>query len=398
MSIAPPAAYTTASRGTLPILALLAGADAFGYAMVLPLLPLVAADLGLPTLAVGAVFAAYSLCQVVAAPVIGLLGDRHGVKRVLLVCQAGTIVGFALLFHLRAPWLLFASRAIDGTTAGNVALLYGAALKALPPERQAGGIAALATATSVGVFCGLLSATVVVRWGFDALIALVVGVSLAILGVTARWFPRDAAGVGGAGYVSLRTLPRILTTRTLRLALAAVLAYTTLQASFLTTLPALLARLRSFDAAGVTRALIALFFVAALFQLGILTLLNRRFSAPVVATIAFALAAGGSIVFASGWRWAIPGGAALVMGSCALLGPSLAVVLGRFAASLYQGTVMGLNQAAVSIGQLLGPLLGYALLALGSSVAPRAGLAVIGAVGIGLLALMGRERRDAPAI
>jgi MFS family permease len=89
-------------------------------------------------------------------------------------------------------------------------------------------------------------------------------------------------------------------------------------------------------------------------------------------------------------------GAGLVMGGCALLGPALSTVLGRFTAALHAGTVMGLNQAAVSLGQLLGPSIGYVLLALGSTVAPRIALAVLAAGGIVLL-LAAKEGRDAPA-
>src|SRR5262249_4234328 len=162
--------------------------------------------------------------------------------------------------------------------------------------------------------CGLVSAAIVIRFGFDTLIAVVVIASLGILGVTARWYPRAAPGGDREGYVSLRTIPRILTGRALSLVLCAVLAFTTLQASFLSTLPLLLERLRSLDAAGITRFLVALFLVAALFQLGILTLLNRLFSTQVVALIAFVIVIGGSVVFASAWRGAVTLGAALVMG------------------------------------------------------------------------------------
>jgi DHA1 family tetracycline resistance protein-like MFS transporter len=391
-----PAATARAARTTLAVLALIAGADAFGYAMILPILPLIAERLGLPIVAIGVVFACYSLCQVIAAPVIGTLGDRYGVKRLVLLCQCGTIVGFALLFHLAAPWLLFVSRIVDGTTAGNVSLLYGTVIKALPPERHRGGFATLATATSVGIFFGLISAAFVVRFGFDTLVAVVVAASFVILLVTARWYPHTPVRRDREGYVSLRTIPRILTGRVLAFALAAVLAFTTLQAAFLTTLPVLLERLRSLDAAGITRFLVVLFLVAALFQLGILTLMNRWLPTRAVALAAFVLVIGGSLVYASAWQGALTVGAGLVMGGCALLGPALSAVLGQFTATLHAGTVMGLNQAAASLGQLLGPFIGYIALALGSTVAPRIILAILAAVGIGLL-LAAKEDRHATA-
>ncbi len=123
--------------------------------MILPVLPTLAARLRVALL-------------------LGLLEDRHGIKRVLLACQAGSTAGFALLWGLgdvpAAPLLLL-SRVVDGATASNIALLYGAVLVADPPAPWRGSFTALSAANGAGISAGLVAASLAVGAGFDALAA-----------------------------------------------------------------------------------------------------------------------------------------------------------------------------------------------------------------------------------
>ena len=71
------------------VLALLVFTDTFGYAIVLPLLPLAAQRRGANALAVGALFATYSALQLFCAPILGRLSDRWGRRPVLVASLAG---------------------------------------------------------------------------------------------------------------------------------------------------------------------------------------------------------------------------------------------------------------------------------------------------------------------
>ena len=67
----------------------------------------------------------YSLCIFLAAPLLGELSDRYGRKRVLALSMFGTAVGyvmFAIGVREHNIPLLFASRALDGVTGGNIAV------------------------------------------------------------------------------------------------------------------------------------------------------------------------------------------------------------------------------------------------------------------------------------
>jgi hypothetical protein len=60
-------------------------------------------------------------------------------------------------------------------------------------------------------------------------------------------------------------------------------------------------------------------------------------------------------------------GATLLIWGIAVLSASLPALLGARNRALDEGALMGLNQSVVSLGQMIGPLLGYGALALSST-------------------------------
>src|SRR5262249_5534823 len=98
--------------------------DILGFSIILPLLPFYASKINAADAAVGPLIASYSLCQFIAAPILGKLSDTYGRRPILLYSQFGSFLGFILLglaMHLPHPlaWL-FAGRMIDGLSGGNL--------------------------------------------------------------------------------------------------------------------------------------------------------------------------------------------------------------------------------------------------------------------------------------
>lgn len=128
----------TSLRRFAPILAVqLIGT--LGYSIALPFLVFLVRDLGGAAWTYGLVGATYSACQLVGAPLLGRWSDRAGRRPVLLASQAGTLVAWLLfLVALASPrtslgevggaeltlplLLIFAARALDGLTGGNVSV------------------------------------------------------------------------------------------------------------------------------------------------------------------------------------------------------------------------------------------------------------------------------------
>src|SRR5437764_6262232 len=70
--------------------------DLVGFGVVLPLLPLYATRFHASAFTIGAMFASFSVAQLLFAPVWGRVSDRVGRKRVLILSLVGTPVGTLL--------------------------------------------------------------------------------------------------------------------------------------------------------------------------------------------------------------------------------------------------------------------------------------------------------------
>src|SRR5512138_2332736 len=63
--------------------------DMLGFGLIIPLLPFYAKRFDASAVQVGLLFAVFSICQFVAAPMLGALSDRVGRRPILLISQAG---------------------------------------------------------------------------------------------------------------------------------------------------------------------------------------------------------------------------------------------------------------------------------------------------------------------
>src|ERR1700681_5068960 len=99
-----------------------------GFGIIIPLLPFYAETFGASPLAIGLLFAVFSLCQLVASPVLGDWSDRYGRRPVLILSLAGTVVSFVMMALATRLPILFVARIVDGLSGGTIstARAYGA--------------------------------------------------------------------------------------------------------------------------------------------------------------------------------------------------------------------------------------------------------------------------------
>ena len=122
-------------RPTLPntsLLVLLAIGflTALGLSLVFPVLPFIVArstgDSGQVALWVGALTSVYAGCALFAGPILGTLSDRVGRKPILVVCLAGSAIGW-IIFGIGGSILaLLLARVVDGVTAGEQSVVFAA--------------------------------------------------------------------------------------------------------------------------------------------------------------------------------------------------------------------------------------------------------------------------------
>jgi MFS family permease len=144
--------------------------DMVGLLMVLPLLPFYAKELtggGLVvplgwgrgvTIGVGLVTAllvtAFTLAQLVSAPLWGRFSDRWGRRPALLVALGASAVAYVIFGFATSLGLLFLSRLVQGAGGGTVGVIQAYVADATEPEQRARNLGWLSAATNLGVFLG----------------------------------------------------------------------------------------------------------------------------------------------------------------------------------------------------------------------------------------------------
>ena len=68
-----------------------------GFGIIIPLLPFYAQTFGASPVAIGVLFASFSVCQLIASPILGEWSDRWGRRPVLIFSLIGTVVSFVML-------------------------------------------------------------------------------------------------------------------------------------------------------------------------------------------------------------------------------------------------------------------------------------------------------------
>jgi DHA1 family tetracycline resistance protein-like MFS transporter len=129
-----------------------------GMTIVGPVVPFMTLQyLGKPqdlALTVAWLVSIYGVCQMLAAPGLGLLSDRFGRRPVLFVCLLGSAAGY-LLFGLGGSlWLLFLGRIVDGLTGGNFGVLFSYMADITEPEERGRYFGLAGAISGVGFILG----------------------------------------------------------------------------------------------------------------------------------------------------------------------------------------------------------------------------------------------------
>ena len=128
--------------------------DVFGMTLVLPLLAIYAETFAATPLQATLLVSAFAACQLVSGPLIGYASDRTGRKLMLIVSQVGTLIGFIVLGRATALWMIFVSRIIDGSTAGNLSLAQAYIADNTPPQERGKAFGLIGIAFGLGFFVG----------------------------------------------------------------------------------------------------------------------------------------------------------------------------------------------------------------------------------------------------
>src|SRR5207248_9534386 len=143
--------------------------DLVGFGIVIPVLPFYAegTKFGATPREVGLLFAAYSVMQLVFAPVLGRLSDKYGRRPVLLISLLGTSLGFLILGFATTLWMLFLGRIIDGISGGNISTAQAYIADVTTKKDRAKGMGLIGAAFGLGFVFGPAIGGILSRWGIN---------------------------------------------------------------------------------------------------------------------------------------------------------------------------------------------------------------------------------------
>ncbi|HYF99500.1 MAG TPA: MFS transporter [Candidatus Saccharimonadales bacterium] len=147
-----------------------------GFSIVLPFLIFLVIDFGGNALVYGILSAIYPAFQLIGAPILGRWSDTIGRKKVLLISNGGTFIGWVIFFialfvpvwniyGINSPILgtfiitlpiiiLFISRALDGLTGGNISVANAYLADISTDKSRSNNFGKMAISSNLGFIVG----------------------------------------------------------------------------------------------------------------------------------------------------------------------------------------------------------------------------------------------------
>lgn len=139
--------------------------DMVGLLMIIPLLPFYVKTLGGSGIdflgfhfgigiIIGFIVAAFTLAQLVSAPMWGRFSDRVGRRPTLLIALGATAIAYLIFGFAHSLLLLFLSRIVQGAGGGTVGVIQAYVADSTAPKDRARALGWLSATTNLGVALG----------------------------------------------------------------------------------------------------------------------------------------------------------------------------------------------------------------------------------------------------
>lgn len=357
-----------------------------GFGIVLPVLPFYAERLALArgasrqsvVMHVGLLTGIYALTQLAFAPVWGRLSDLAGRRRVVLMGMGGYVIAQLLFGLATSLGLLYAARILGGILSSAILPVSAAYVAdSTSADDRGRGMAWLGTATSLGFVVGPALGGVLsrrdlhfaVRYGHFKVdsfsVPFVAAATLGLLAMlaTLRWLPesRTPSALAAADREAPARSQNVARSLAPLLGLSLVGQFGL--AVFEGTFP-LYAQARWNDGpAEVGAVFVVCGLVMAVFQIGLARVLGERFDEWWRIGVGFGVAGAGLLILVTAQARALVFSfVGLLALGMALISPNLVALVSKRGSRRHIGRALGTQNAANSLGQASGPLVGSALL------------------------------------
>ena len=334
-----------------------------GFGIIIPLLPFYARTFGASPIAIGLLFASFSLAQLVASPILGEWSDRWGRRPVLILSLIGTAVSFAMLAVAQSLTMLFAARIVDGLSGGNITTARAYIADVTTEENRARAYGMLGAAFGLGFIVGPALGAAFSQISYTAPIWAAAIITLVATLFAWWWLPETVHRAHAGNGAPWRALAHLGHRPGLRPLLGIDFIYWMSFAVYQTTFALFGARRFGFDATHTG------YLLSAFGALGVIV--QGAMVGPVVGVLGNRRTLVTGLIFtAAGWAGSamthsVPMFVALLVPGAIGIGlcnATLSALVSNAAERGEQGRIQGAAGALESLGRTLGPIWGNALL------------------------------------
>lgn len=327
-----------------------------GVASVTPAFPAISREFGLTPNQVGLLITFFTLPGAILTPIVGIMSDRYGRKKILIpslfiFAIAGAVCAFMKDFNL-----LLAMRAIQGVGAASLGSINSTIIGDIySGERRVKAMGLNASVLSIGVaaYPSLGGALALFGWHYPFLLPIIaLPVGLLVLVFLKNPEPKNEESMkdylkGTWNYLGNMKIAGLFS--------AGFLSFLVMYGAYLTYFTMLLDE--KFNASSLTIGIIM--SIAALCNAGVasqLDRIHRRFSISTIIKFSFLIYAAAMCLIPympSLWLLLIPATINSAANGATL--PSVQTAVAAMAPMEYRGAFMSLNNMMLRLGQTLGP-------------------------------------------
>ncbi len=343
--------------------------DVIGLGITIPVLPVYAEGyFKLSGLQIAGLTSMFFAAQFIGAPILGRLSDRIGRRPVLIASQLGTLTGAILTAVALSPIYLVAARIIDGLTGGNISVAQAYLTDITPPEDRAKSVGLVIAAFGLGFIIGpafgaFMSASFGPRLTFAcAALASSCTIVLSVFLLKESLPPEKRTKAIAAPERSTRDIvshPQIA--RLLLIGVLGQIAVFAMNSVFILWVDKVVLAGWSIDRVQRATGVVFMFVgvVTVVTQGGIIGPVVRKLGeAKALLVGGFFRVAGNAIMGFFPRLYPAAAGAAVAGMGGGIAQPCATALLTFHAPDVARGRIIGINQSAMSLGNIIGPLVG----------------------------------------
>jgi MFS transporter, DHA1 family, tetracycline resistance protein len=356
------------NRALVPII-LIQLIGAMGYGIMFPLLPYYSKEFGATPFINGVLIATYAVFSFIAGPILGQLSDRHGRRPWLLFSLIGTVIGFVFLGIGGSLWMLFLGRAIDGISGGNMVIAQSYISDVSKPEERTQNFGLMGAAFGVGFVLGPILGSQLSVFGLSVPMWFAAGISAIAAVVTWFMLPESLTPEkrGAAPQRSVAgqflAIGEVFMRPTLRPLLLMFGAFVMTAFLFISSLGQFMQLQIGVgpDQAGYPAAVFGVFNIV--FQMLLLRPMTRRIGERAMIAVGLgALIIPSLGMFFTSSMWVMIGLSIFFALGMTFIRPTTSALLSMLSDPRETGKVLGVSNSLDSLGQIISPLVGGALI------------------------------------